>query len=207
MEHSEALALNATDRYLLSELTAAEADAFEEHYFDCAECSEELRVGMQFMEGGRKLVRETSERALAPVVPIASRAKPRFSWIPSAAAAMLLLAIGLPMMLRTQPDAYVADTFHVRPAMRSQSEPHVFHSGVIVFTVEPEVVPADGTYRADVRAENGKVVRTTSFTRDADTRIIPLTFSKLQPGSYELVIYGLVEGGEVVHTERFTVKR
>lgn len=43
MEHSEAMKLMAAERYTLGELEPAERDAFEEHFFDCVECSGDVR--------------------------------------------------------------------------------------------------------------------------------------------------------------------
>jgi hypothetical protein len=45
MDHKEAKKIQAVERYLLHELMPNERDAFEEHYFVCAECSAELQSG------------------------------------------------------------------------------------------------------------------------------------------------------------------
>ena len=86
MDHAEATAANAVDRYLLGELSAAEADALEEHYFDCVDCAEELRVGMRFMNGGRGLAREAAAPETAKVVRIEERRPRRRAWLPAAVA-------------------------------------------------------------------------------------------------------------------------
>ena len=39
MEHEQATATLAAERYILNELTAAEREAFEEHYFVCERCA------------------------------------------------------------------------------------------------------------------------------------------------------------------------
>jgi Putative zinc-finger len=56
MEHSEAVRLKAADRYLLGELSAELRDQFEEHYFGCAECAEELKLGAAFLDGAREVL-------------------------------------------------------------------------------------------------------------------------------------------------------
>ena len=43
MEHHQAAAILASERYVLDELTVAERDAFEEHYFTCAICAQEVK--------------------------------------------------------------------------------------------------------------------------------------------------------------------
>jgi hypothetical protein len=65
MDHSEAAAAGMVERYVLGELSGAERDAFEEHYFSCEVCGSELRAALQIEEAvrregsaGRRLSRE-----------------------------------------------------------------------------------------------------------------------------------------------------
>jgi len=44
MDHSEAAAMQAAERFVLGDLTVSEAEEFERHLFDCPQCSEELRA-------------------------------------------------------------------------------------------------------------------------------------------------------------------
>ena len=95
MEHAEAVKLNAVERYLLGELTAPERDAFEEHYFECADCAAEVKAGAAFIDN----VRETLRRSPATQGASAQRENRRswFGWLQPgyalAAAAVLVLAI------------------------------------------------------------------------------------------------------------------
>ncbi len=57
MDHSEAVRLRAAERYVLQQLTAVEAEAFEEHFFSCPECAEEVRWISMFEENARKAVK------------------------------------------------------------------------------------------------------------------------------------------------------
>ena len=45
MTHADALRTLAAERYLLDEMPEIEKFAFEEHFFDCAECADDLRAG------------------------------------------------------------------------------------------------------------------------------------------------------------------
>jgi anti-sigma factor RsiW len=49
MNHTDAVQLMAVERYLLDELTPTLRDEFEEHMFDCAECSLDLRAESAFL--------------------------------------------------------------------------------------------------------------------------------------------------------------
>ena len=47
MEHQAAVETHAVERYLLGEMPVEERDAFEEHYFSCVACAEDVRAGAQ----------------------------------------------------------------------------------------------------------------------------------------------------------------
>ncbi len=53
MDHRDALQRSAVERYLLAELSPAERDEFEEHFFDCAECTSDLKTTAAFLDGAR----------------------------------------------------------------------------------------------------------------------------------------------------------
>lgn len=57
MDHLDAVRLRAAERYVLKQLTAAEAEAFEEHFFSCPECAEEVRWIAMFEDNARKAVK------------------------------------------------------------------------------------------------------------------------------------------------------
>jgi Putative zinc-finger len=58
MDHSEAVRLQAAEKYLLGELPREQHAAFEEHYFDCAACAEEMKATVAFLESARQVARE-----------------------------------------------------------------------------------------------------------------------------------------------------
>ena len=45
MDHKSAIQTNAVERYLLGEMPVEERDSFEEHYFACTTCAEDIRLG------------------------------------------------------------------------------------------------------------------------------------------------------------------
>ena len=49
MTHNDAKITHAVERYFLGELSGAEAEDFEAHYFDCPECAEEVRILVLFV--------------------------------------------------------------------------------------------------------------------------------------------------------------
>jgi hypothetical protein len=55
MTHQQASDVLASERYLLGEMSEVERDDFEAHYFDCAVCAEDVRLG--------ELIRQEARRA------------------------------------------------------------------------------------------------------------------------------------------------
>jgi hypothetical protein len=53
MNHQEALREMAVERYLLGELSGASLDSFEEHLFECSECTMDVKAGVTFIDGAR----------------------------------------------------------------------------------------------------------------------------------------------------------
>ena len=57
MNHQEALRIQAPERYALGELSSSEVEEFEEHFFTCAECAEDLSIGAIFAANARAAAR------------------------------------------------------------------------------------------------------------------------------------------------------
>jgi hypothetical protein len=85
----------AVERYLLDEMSEIERFAFEDHYFDCVECADDLRTAeklRQAVRGGMLSDRSSAKLVAMPVH------RERGGWRPSillpwAAAATLALAV------------------------------------------------------------------------------------------------------------------
>jgi hypothetical protein len=94
MDHNEALQCQACEKYLLGELSPAERDAFEEHYFSCAECAIQLRSAADFLGASREIL---AASPFGNQIRCRFRAAPRLSWLHAArfrrAGLRLLLAV------------------------------------------------------------------------------------------------------------------
>jgi hypothetical protein len=73
MNHERAVELHATERYLLGEFSAEEREAFEEHYFDCVICAEDVRAATAFRANAKAVFRDKP-------VPLAVRTERRNLW-------------------------------------------------------------------------------------------------------------------------------
>lgn len=101
MEHLEAIEMKAAERYVLGDLPGDLREQYEEHFFGCVECAEELKLAAAFVENTRAAL-ETEAMATPARLPVAAAQRPASSgWFaaflrPSFAlpvfAALLLLA-------------------------------------------------------------------------------------------------------------------
>src|SRR5271165_2311897 len=58
MDHLDAKRLQAAEKYVLGELTPELRDEYEEHYFDCADCTEDVQAAVAFMDASKEVFRE-----------------------------------------------------------------------------------------------------------------------------------------------------
>ena len=94
MQHQQALATKASERYLLGEMSEPERFDFEAHYFDCPACADDVRAGEAFARGVKAVCAE--DAALRPHTSVVVEVPRRgwFAWlsgalVPSAAAIAL----------------------------------------------------------------------------------------------------------------------
>ncbi len=62
MDHEMSIKTQAAERYLLGELPPGEREAFEQHYFDCSECADHVRLAFQLGENARAVFAEEARR-------------------------------------------------------------------------------------------------------------------------------------------------
>jgi Putative zinc-finger len=65
MDHSQAVRLNMTEKYILGELSGDAREQFEEHYFDCPECSSDVRALSTFVTAARMVSEEQAAKGTA----------------------------------------------------------------------------------------------------------------------------------------------
>ncbi|MGH9645034.1 MAG: zf-HC2 domain-containing protein [Terriglobales bacterium] len=99
MDHTMATHMQAPFRYLDGTLSPSDAAAFEEHFFSCTECAEELRITTIVAENARAVFREEAHQA---ILDAEARRKQKAGWwerlrlgfaVPAAATAALLIAV------------------------------------------------------------------------------------------------------------------
>jgi anti-sigma factor RsiW len=169
MTHTEAVESYATERYLLGEMTEAERQAFEAHYFDCEMCAEDLRAASRMRDGvATGLLTVPGTRAKRPF-----RALNHVGW---AAAASLALVAGYEgMLLRQQPrmTPQALAPVTLRAATRGAQAVVPLTPGAAAVTLAVPLDVAAGTALGyEVRAAGGQVVA--SGSADAPAGGAPL---------------------------------
>jgi hypothetical protein len=96
MDHNEATRQQAAIKYVLGELPPLQRDAYEEHYFDCAECALDIKALAMFADTAREVLRQERGTSVARD-PLPARTG-WFTWLKPIVAvpafAALLLVIG-----------------------------------------------------------------------------------------------------------------
>jgi len=103
MTHQQALDGLASERYLLDEMTEVERFEFEDHYFDCVECAEDVRLGDMIRQEARRagVAMAPNTQVGRPVVVLTSAKWWRRPMVaaPWAVAATLALVVGYQSMV------------------------------------------------------------------------------------------------------------
>src|SRR5260370_8190611 len=85
MNHSEALQLQAAEKYVLGELSPEVREEYEEHYFECEECASDVKAAAVFGDSARELFHEQQKERV--------QVGGWFGWLRPAVAAPALAAL------------------------------------------------------------------------------------------------------------------
>jgi len=81
MDHQEALRLQAAEKYVLGDLPAGVREQYEEHYFDCPECAQDLKALAAFVTASREILEEGPSFSAIPArVSGAKQRADRMGW-------------------------------------------------------------------------------------------------------------------------------
>jgi hypothetical protein len=145
MTHEKAVQTGASERYLLEEMSELERHAFEDHYFSCLECAEDVRTGGMLREGVRAgLLRAETAPGRATVTQL-KPASMKFVWTPSAVipwavAATLALAVGYqsltPPVQPLQPQALAPVTLRAASRGAEATVPLAPGAGAVTLAID-----------------------------------------------------------------------
>ncbi len=214
MDHSEAVRLQAAEKYVLGKLPKEQHAAYEEHYFECPACAEEIKATVAFMESALQVVRE---EALEPVgadrlASAERRTGGWFAWLSPAFAvpvlAALLLFIGyqngvtIPRLkdsASSQVGQSISSAFALRGSVRGGSEDGDAANKVRVrsgesFTLNFDFTPT-GTFSAydwQLREQAGRIVKSGSISGEKKYQRVSLNVAGgvKSAGKYHLIFFG-----------------
>jgi hypothetical protein len=212
MDHAEAARKFAAEQYLLGELSGAEREEFEEHFFSCSDCAAAVEAGTALIANAREVLAETGAFA-RPAVERKSRWLIWSGWRLAPAAALAgwaLVAVLGYQLLRKPSDGQlvIAPAVSVRAARAQQSLTFSRRQPAIAFDVPPEWQQSYAGYEAQIeRATDHKVVfKGTIFGEPgtANPLTVSLRTARLEPGAYLLTIYGLESAASKTPLERIS---
>src|SRR5262245_50353928 len=121
LDHLKATKRNVADRYVLGELSQAQREEFEEHYFECVDCAEDVRAFLAISSNSRSVLVDVPDCDEPAVVRRGTRMgwfQTLRSWRPPAVYAM---APALAMLALTVMTTY--QSFTLRSQLVAQSIP------------------------------------------------------------------------------------
>lgn len=225
MNHLDAAQIKGVERYLLGDLSVSEVEDFERHFFDCPQCSEELRALMVFQENARAVFLEQDLAAVpasatVPKSPASWRRvfSPlgfRLQWAGAFGALLIGLFAGY-MIFWMRQGAQSISAYPLYAEARGVGEEPVItpKTGSKFYTLYLDRNwDADfGTYRAVVRSRAGgggeKFTIPVTVGEPHETIYVLLPAQKLGSGQYVLVMQGIDKAGKEIALERypFTVR-
>jgi hypothetical protein len=198
MNHDEAKKLMAAEAYILDDLQPEERAAFEEHFFDCTDCSADVVDAVTIADGLR--TRSTTSNVI-PIRHYQSR------WAVAAAAAAVAMGLTyayVPQIagLWKHSPAPIGQTASViapeeaidLEATRGAAAVHRVKGNRpvgIYFTIPPSDAPPSA-YTCELLDASGHVVKSMDVRRDQAAEPVKLSLSAgtLRNGDYKLVIRG-----------------
>ena len=193
MDHNEAQQSHAVERYLLNEMTGGERDGFEEHYFDCRLCAEDVTEGVKLVAAGRRVALNSRN-----VVPMPRRWT---AWLPAvAAAALVIIAVGIGVPRRSSPSLEIARDYSVEfsASRGTELQPlEIDHKNPLLFVPIPDE-PKFPSYKILIRDSSKNELMSVSVDAKDAKEQVPVLPRSLPTGSYVLAVEGVREGN---HTE------
>jgi len=193
---------DAAERYLLGQMNEADRDQYEQHFFSCALCADEVKASARFMDTCQSLL--SGPRAPAPVMAIAA-GPGRRAWLPrtssavitGALAATLALAVyqnvvTIPALKRSTAPGALANFSFAAFNSRGATPRTIVAPRERPFLLFFDIPPGTPARRYDCRilADEGRVVMATDFSESQAQEAVPLLISAglLDPGTYTLVV-------------------
>jgi len=223
MDHREAIQQMAAERYLLDEMTPELRESFEEHAFDCPECSMDLRAGAAFITAAKAELPGLVDASPSPSGPAPKPAIKKSNWfiwlrpafaIPAFAALLAVIAyqnLATIPALRSAgsaPQILPSTGFHAGTRGTSHTSVLADRKQGLVLSIQLPQDSAFASYAFDFSDPQGKQLWTRAATASDVSTNAERTISLVIPGqdlkqsSYTLSIFGITTQGTRTEIDR-----
>jgi len=207
MDHTEAVRLRATEKYVLGELAPEEREQFEEHYFECVECANDVKALVTFVTASRITFEEQAKAKATPPPKKAERSA-LLNWFPPAIAIPAFAALAIVVIFQnaitiptlktrvqsTQVAQVYESSFRLQGATRGESATklriHPNESFVLDFDFTPaRSFPSYEGYLID--SSGARVLTFPVKSEEANKELhLAIPGGRVRVGSYDLVLVG-----------------
>ena len=214
MDHDVVVRQKMTERYLLNELDPRVKDEFEEHFFECAECAEDVRAASLFVERSKVVMAQPAASVAVPVPAPTPAPRGWLAWLRPAIAApalaALLLVVGyqnlvtLPQLSNaSRPQVLPWTSVNVGVFAEANTLTVPKDSGFVLFVR----IPPNGTYSnytADLYNPAGKLEwsLTIPAAEGQDQWPVQVPAARRAAGTYSMVVHGTGVNGQTQEVGR-----
>ena len=223
MDHKEAIQQMAAERYLLDEMTPELRESFEEHAFDCPECSLDLRAGAAFITVAKAELPKLVDSSPTPSTPAQKPAIKKANWfmwlrpafvIPAFASLLAVIAyqnLATIPALRSAADApriLPSTGFHAGTRGTSHTSVLADRKQGSVLSIQLPQDSAFASYSFDLSDPQGKQLWTraasaSDVSKNAEGTVsLVIPGQSLEQGSYTLSIFGITTQGTRTEIDR-----
>ena len=185
MNHQVAVDSRATERYMLGELDEESRSAFEEHYFSCRACADDVKTAAVFVDNA-KAVLSGPVGVARPVPRISSQ-----MWMPLALAASLAIGYFVPHPAAAPLSGGLIATVAVPAGTRSaqgQGQEIVVDKQAAYFLVRLDVADDVTAPRLSWRVRTAGGQELHFQTARENQAVLPLRAADFPAGNYELIL-------------------
>lgn len=208
MNHDEAIRIKGTEQYLLNELSPELREQFEEHFFECAECANDLRAGALFIEESKAiLAAEAVASARKVPAPVAAKTS-WWAWLRPAVAVPVMALLVAVITYQNWPShgsPQVLQAAYVNIGSRGAS-PSVSAGKGQGFLLRVTVPPGQtySSYSADIYAPDGKLGWSLKLpvSSGQDSYFIQVPAGSYNDGVYSVAIRGTAADGNTTELGR-----
>jgi hypothetical protein len=217
MDHRKAKRHKIASQYMLGELSALERVEFEEHYFECSECAEDVRALVTISFTTPAVIADMPQLEFES----GSKAFPRLSWLawlwswrppaafllaPSLAAIVLTAFASFEFArLRNQPSAQAVSTIHLLPVARgADSEVPGDRAGsFIALTADVPEIASEWKWRILDAESKTALLEGSAANPPGGSLTLLVPVSKLPAGRYVLTLRDAALAPEFTNEVRY----